>query len=121
MDEDQRSAPRVEVGPDFSVLQTTNGEQFIGIIYNISHTGVLIDVSQSERRELTECGNVSLQFLATPDILWPVLRHVRGKVVRQDLQCWGVRFDEPLRLSQAELDRLQEYLEVPEGPEWSKH
>ncbi|GAB6057807.1 PilZ domain-containing protein [Desulfonatronum parangueonense] len=121
MDEDQRGAPRVDVVPDFCILQTSSGEQFFGIVYNISRTGVLLDVSQNEGRQFQPTENDSLEFLDTPDFLRPALGNVRGRIVRRNSGHWGVQFAKPLALPQAELDRLQDYLEMPEGGEWNKY
>ena len=121
MDEDQRGAPRVDVVPDFCILQTSSGKRFFGVVYNISRMGVLLDVSQNEAKQLQPTEKDTLEFLKTPDFLRAALEGVRGRIVRRISGHWGVQFEEPLSLSQDELDRLQDYLEMPEGGEWSKY
>jgi len=120
MDQEQRSAPRVDVEPDFSVLRTADGNQVMGVVYDISRTGVLVDVSQNDAGPLpVSCGE-QVEFHVVPEFLWPALRGVGGRVVRQDGPLWGVEFLFPLGLSQEEIDRLQEHLEIPAGPDWNK-
>ncbi len=120
MDDEQRNAPRVDVEPDFSVLRMTGGRRFMAIVYDISRVGVLVDLSQNEGRHDLAAVDERVEFLAVPEYLRFALQGVDGRIVRRDGSCWGVEFTEPLALEQPEIDRLQEHLEVPVGPEWRK-
>ncbi|WP_028571975.1 PilZ domain-containing protein [Desulfonatronum lacustre] len=120
MDDEQRNAPRVDVEPDFSVLRMTDGRRFMAIVYDISRVGVLVDLSQNEGRHDWAAVGERVEFLAVPECLRFALQGVVGRIVRREGSCWGVEFTEPLVLEQPEIDRLQEHLEVPVGPEWSK-
>lgn len=120
MDQEQRSAPRVEVEPDFSVLRTSDGERFLGIVYDISRVGILADMSQNEGRHHGMEPGEMVTFLEVPEYLHAALLGVQGRVVRRDGSCWGIQFLSPLSLSQAEIDLLQEHFEIPVGPDWSK-
>lgn len=120
MDQEQRSAPRVDVEPDFSVLRTSDGQRYLAIVYDISRSGVLADLSQNEGRNHALDLGAMVEFLEVPDYLQAALLHVRGRFVRRDGSCWGIEFLMPLSLDQTEIDRLQEHLEVPVGPDWSK-
>lgn len=121
MDDDQRRAPRVDVEPDFSILRSDCGQNIIAIVYNISQTGVLLDVSQNDGLQNEIAEGKCVKFLSAPDFLWSALSHIRGRIVRQDNQHWGVQFEAPLPLSDTEIERLQDYLEVPSGPDWSRY
>ena len=121
MDEDQRDAPRVDVLPDLSILQTSDGERFIGIVYNISRSGALLDVSQNVGSRFNAADGEILEFVSTPGYLRTALDGVRCRIVRRKSGCWGVRFERPLSVSQVDLDQIQYYLEVPDGAEWSKY
>jgi len=112
MDQEQRSAPRVDVEPDFSVLHMTDGRRFMAIVYDISRVGVLMDLSQNEgRHELATVGE-RIEFLAVPEYLRFALHGVSGQIVRRDGWCWGVEFTEPLALKQSENLHLQRTLLV---------
>ncbi|TVR01805.1 MAG: PilZ domain-containing protein [Desulfovibrionales bacterium] len=120
MDQEQRSAPRVDVEPDFSVLGTSGGEKIMGIVYDISRTGVLVDVSQNDVGLVMAQEGEHVAFQVVPEFLALALHGVSGTIVRRDGPLWGVQFHVPLDLSQAQIDQLREYLEAPGGPEWNK-
>lgn len=121
MDQEQRSAPRVDVEPDFTVLRTSGGQRFMAIVYDISRVGVLADLSQNEAGHASVAVGEWIEFLAMPDYLESALQGVIGQFVRRDGSCWGIQFQEPLAMEQPEIDRLQEHFEIPIGPEWSKY
>lgn len=120
MDQEQRSAPRVDVEPDFSVLRTSSGERFLAVVYDISRAGALVDMSQNDGRQRGVGVGEEIRFLDVPDYLQAALHDVKGLIIRRDEFCWGVQFLTLLALSQPEIDRLREHMEVPVGPDWSK-
>ncbi|WP_045219924.1 PilZ domain-containing protein [Desulfonatronum thioautotrophicum] len=120
MDQEQRSAPRVDVEPDFSVLVTSGGEKIMGIVYDISRTGVLVDVSQNDVGLVMVPEGERVAFQVVPEFLAVALQGASGTVVRRAGPLWGVQFVDPLDLSQTRIDQLREHLEVPNGPEWNK-
>ena len=121
MGQEQRSAPRVDVEPDFSVLGTIDGRRFMAVVYDISRVGVLADLSQNDGRHLSVSVGERVEFQDVPEYLQSALLGIIGRIVRRDGSCWGIQFLAPLDLAQPEIDRLQEHLEIPVGPDWHKY
>lgn len=120
MNHNQRNAPRVDVEPDFSVMQAHTGERYLGIIYNISQTGALVDISQNRTHARPIQAGECLTFLSVPEILAPALSGKMAQIAWSKARRWGIQFTAPLDLDQSEIDALQERLETPAGPEWQK-
>jgi len=108
------------VEPDFSVLQSHTGERYLGIVYNISQTGALVDISQNRVHARPIQEGERLTFLDVPEILAPVLRGKTAQIAWSKMRRWGVQFTAPLGLDQSEIEALQEHLETPAGPEWEQ-
>ncbi len=116
---EQRSAPRVDIEPDFCVLETLHKELYLGVVRNVSRTGALVDVGDVSNSS-PSLGDASVSFTSTPEFLQSALLHVKGRSVWTQGMLLGVRFDHPLTLPQEELDTLQDHLESPVGPDWEK-
>lgn len=119
MVEDMRSHPRIDVEPDFCVVETLQNERYLGVVRNVSRTGALVDVGDVANQAPT-LGETTVSFISTPGFLSTALLGVTGRTVWVKDALLGVRFHNPLPLTQKDLTVLQEHLEAPEGPDWEK-
>lgn len=116
---EMREYPRIDIEPDFCVLETPQRERYLGVVRNVSRTGALVDVGDVANQS-PALNDAQVAFVSMPLFLEPFLRAVRGRTVWVKNRLLGVRFDAPLTVGQDELDRLQDHLEIPDGPDWEK-
>lgn len=119
MAEEMRLHPRVDIEPDFCVLETAGGQRYLAVVRNLSRTGALVDCGDTANPDHMLADD-HITVVSTPDFLRNVLLFVHGFRVWAQGPLIGMKFAVPLKIDQRGLEELQEYFEPPEGQDWQK-
>ena len=119
MAEEMRTHPRVDVEPDFCIVETGQKERYLVVVRNLSRCGALIDCGDTANPDSVLVDEY-ITVVSTPDFLRDALLFVQGRTVWAQGRLLGMQFDAPLDIDQRKLDKLQEYVEFPRGAAWEK-
>lgn len=119
MVEEMRTHPRVDVEPDFCIVETDRRERYLVVVRNLSRCGALVDCGDTANPD-PMLVDAHITVVSTPDFLRDALLFVQGRAVWAQGRLLGIRFDVALDIDQHTLDKLQEYFEFPTGVAWEK-